>query len=225
MKNTQFKIAQISASLQPHGLIARGGFFDDSRSIVLVGSAGSAFWPAFKASPEYSDGRENPLDRWSERIGNDIAAMFGAECVFPFGEAPYHPFLRWSQRAEPVLPSALGILIHPEFGLWHAYRFALLLPAPLAVDSDIVAAERACDSCAGKPCLSACPVGAFSTDGYDVEVCYRYLAANPDSDCNTAGCLARRSCPEAAELRYADEHAAFHMSAFVRSQGKIFGDG
>ena len=29
-------------------------------------------------------------------------------------------------RAEGLKPSPIGILMHPQFGLWHAYRGALL---------------------------------------------------------------------------------------------------
>ena len=34
--------------------------------LVLVGTVGSAFWSSFSASPEYTDGLPNPLDRWSQ---------------------------------------------------------------------------------------------------------------------------------------------------------------
>ena len=36
-------------------------------------------------------------------------------------------------RAEAVAPSPLGILIHPDYGLWHAYRGALAFAERLAL--------------------------------------------------------------------------------------------
>src|SRR4030095_137820 len=40
---------------------------------------------------------------------------------------------RWAMRAEAVAPSPLGILIHPDYGLWHAYRGALAFAERLAL--------------------------------------------------------------------------------------------
>ena len=225
MYTNTINIQTIDDVLMPYGLVTRGGFNDpnlDAESLVLVGSAGSKFWEAFRSSPEFRDGQDHALDRWSERIGDDVAARMGAGSVYPFGDAPFHPFLEWAQRAEPVQASAIGIFIHPEYGLWHAYRFALLLPGPLAELNEAPSGPAACMNCVAKPCLSSCPVGAFSAGGYDVEACYRYLAAESDAPCHTSGCIARQSCPEGSPYRYEDEHAAFHMKAFVRSQGRIF---
>ena len=225
MDSDTINIETIDDALTPYGLVTRGGFNGpdlDAESLVLVGSAGSEFWTAFRSSPEIKDGEEHALDRWSARIGNGVAARMSATSVFPFGEAPFHPFLEWAQRAEPVQSSAMGIFIHPEYGLWHAYRFALLLPLPLTGLRPRTTTKSACVSCVARPCLSSCPVGAFSTDGYDVEACCRYLATEPDARCHTSGCIARQSCPEGSAYRYEQEHAAFHMKAFVRSQGKSF---
>jgi hypothetical protein len=50
--------------------------------------------------------------------------------VFPF-ERPYLPFQRRAMRAEACYPSPLGLLIHPDYGLWHGYRGALLFAAAI----------------------------------------------------------------------------------------------
>ena len=193
-------------------------------SVALVGVAGSGIWPEFASSPEYRDGLPDPLDRWSRRIGGQVATELGAQPVFPFDGPPYHPFLGWAVMSGPVWPSRLGIHIHSEYGLWHAFRFALLFRQPLAdlpaPDTDV----RPCDRCATSPCLSACPADAFSDGGYDVERCYRFLDSNPVARCHTEGCLARGSCPVGAGYRYIPEHAAFHMAAFLRAQARRFGD-
>ena len=54
-----------------------------------------------------------------------LAPGFGATALFPFGGPPWLPFQRWAMKADCVTASPLGILIHPDFGLWHAYRGAL----------------------------------------------------------------------------------------------------
>lgn len=59
-----------------------------------------------------------------------VAEALGATAVYPF-QPPWQPFQRWAMRAEDVQSSPLGILIHPDYGLWHAYRAALLFDRPL----------------------------------------------------------------------------------------------
>lgn len=180
-------------------------------TIMLVGFAGSAQWPSFARSPEAGDGAPDPLDRWSRRVVCGLAAETGAVPVFPFGGPPWLPFLKWARRAEPVCPSPLGLLIHPDWGLWHSYRGALAFRDRL----DLPPADNRpspCDSCAAKPCLSACPVAAFGTEGYDVAACKTHIATPAGSDCMALGCRARRACPVGAP--YSPEEAGFHMRAF-----------
>ena len=250
------KLAPIITAAAEYGIIARGGFAVDAQDAVpdidiggkllaakyllLFGNAGSSMWAAFSASIEYRDNRPDPLNRWSARIGQTIAAQFSARALFPFGDSPRphppHPFVRWGKKAESLQNSRLGLLIHPQFGLWHAYRFALAFaetPAqhdndnndkgsPPAPAPDNSSAQNICRQCTTKPCRPACPVAAFGDDGYDVQACYRYLAANPDSPCMTHGCQARVSCPAGAAYRYDPPHAAFHMRAFVDAMAAKF---
>ena len=74
-------------------------------------------------------------------------------------------------RAEPVFRSPIGIMIHPEFGLWHVYRAVLLfaeyidLPAWSAV-------ENPCDACEAKPCRKVCPADAFTPSRFDAFLCF-----------------------------------------------------
>ena len=221
-------IAPIRAAAARHGLVVRGGFVvgDDERLprvggaaaeyLLLFGNAGSKMWEVFSRSDEYRDGAPHPLNRWSERVGNEFAAAFAARALFPFGGPPHLPFLRWGKRAEGLQNSELGMLIHPRYGLWHAYRFALAFASPIDLPTTQPAAGI-CGQCALKPCRGACPVGAFTDAGYDVHACHRHLEANPGGRCMTHGCQARIACPEGAAYRYDAPHAAFHMTAFVRA--------
>lgn len=128
---------------------------------------------------------------------------------------PWLPFQRWAMRAEPVTASPLGILIHPDWGLWHSYRGALAFRERLDLPA-VPARASPCASCAAKPCLTACPVSAFSTEGYDVAGCRAHIATPAGADCMSGGCLARISCPVGAAHRYTGAQAAFHMRAFSR---------
>jgi len=182
-----------------------------------VGFVGSDNWPAFANSSEAADGQPNPLDRWSARVVSALALSLGATPLFPFDGPPFLPFQRWAQKAEPVHPSPLGILIHPDWGLWHAYRGALAFAERI----DLPPADRRpspCDSCADKPCLSACPVGAFTPAGYNVPACVSHIAAPAGADCMNAGCRARRACPVGAQYRHVPAQAEFHQQAFLAAQ-------
>ena len=210
------------------GLVPRGAFrlkADERRgslaavrTIVLAGMAGHDGWDAFAASPEASDGCADPLDRWSRRVIEALARELGATALFPFGGPPWLPFQQWARRAEPVHASPIGILIHPRYGLWHSYRGALGFSAALAVPEPEAAASP-CDSCSGRWCLKACPVGAFSGSGYDVGACAAHVKSAAGADCVALGCRARRACPVGAEHAYEPEQANFHMRAFLGGQG------
>jgi hypothetical protein len=212
-------LPRIERALESHGLILRGGFHPENDeaglegigTVVLVGNAGPAMWEAFMP---HIDAERNSLDRWTKRVIDRIAEKFGARVIYPFGpEAP--PFQRWAIRAETVYPSPLGILIHPEYGLWHAYRAALLLSEQLDLPPHSTASSP-CDSCAEKPCLSACPVSAFAGTNYDVAACASHLAG-AEQTCLAVGCLARNACPIGEKWRYREAQIVFHMAAFNRS--------
>jgi len=184
-------------------------------TLVLLGFTGSRQWPEFARSAEARDGLPHPLDRWSRRLVGALAEEFGARDLYP-GATPPPPFQRFAARAEALHQSPLGLLIHPRWGLWHAYRGALLLPQRIALPGAAPSASP-CASCAGRPCLAACPVQAFRDGSFDLERCVRHVASEAGSDCREQGCRARRACPVGAEFRYEEDHAGFHMRAFLRS--------
>ncbi|MBK1669074.1 hypothetical protein CKO28_13630 [Rhodovibrio sodomensis] len=213
---------EVAGALSECGLLLRGGFRatagdglpEGDGTVLMVGNAGPALWRVFPHAPEARDGAANGLDRWSRRVMTELAARFGARAILPFDGPPYAPFQRWARRAEPVAPSPVGILIHPDYGLWHAYRGALVFARAL----DLPPADdrpRPCDSCADQPCLTTCPVEAFSAAGYDVAACSAHIATPDGQDCVDGGCLARRACPVGTAYRYDGAQASWHMRAFL----------
>ncbi|GAB4366812.1 MAG: 4Fe-4S dicluster domain-containing protein [Kiloniellaceae bacterium] len=224
-------LAAIETALAESGLVALGAFHpaaDDAvpaladgrpcGTLVLAGNVGGSLWPAFSAAPEARDGGPDALDRWSARVLGGLAAAFGGAALFPFGGPPYLPFQRWARRGAPLTQSPLGMLIHPDYGLWHAYRGALALPAVLPLDA-VAARPDPCAACADKPCLTACPVGAFTAAGYDVTACAGHVAAPAGADCLDLGCRARRACPVGRQYHYPAAQARFHMAAFIAAHG------
>jgi hypothetical protein len=222
---------ELAAAAAVHGLILRGGFrvgadedlsaFAGDRpvaTVVLIGNAGDTLWEPFSASPEYADGAPHPLDRWCRRVIDGIAATADAATCYPNDGPPWPPFISWAKRAGPVVESPIGILVHPDYGLWHAFRGALLLPRPI----DLPAPDRRpppCNQCPEQPCRTACPVRAFTAEGYDVDACADFLAGDEGTRCG-GGCLARRACPVGQEYNYPRIQQALHLDAFLEAQGR-----
>ena len=220
-------IGLLGRYLRPHGLAISGGFHPtaadgvppmaDGRpagTLYLVANLGGAMWPAFSQSLEFTDGTAHPLDRWTSRVLRRLADDAGAAALFPFGGPPWLPFQRWAARAGSVTSSPLGILIHPKYGLWHAYRGAIAFDRQLPLP-ETDPRPRPCDSCLDRPCLLACPVGAFKPEGYDVAGCRAHVASATGKRCREGGCLARLACPVGREHAYPPAQMAFHMKAFL----------
>lgn len=185
---------------------------------MLLGFTGGRQWPHFARAAEAHDGLPDPLDRWSRRVIAALARQFGAVDAYPSGTAAaLLPFQRLARRSEPVHPSPIGLLIHERWGLWHAYRGALVLPSVIDLPPAQASGVHPCTSCEAKPCLAACPVRAFGPAGFDLDACVDHVLSEAGEECRERGCLARRACPVGSEFRYGDEQARFHMRAFVRS--------
>ncbi len=188
-----------------------------SRSLVLFGAEGGSIWPTFSNSPEYHDEQADPLDRWSRRIGSVLASELGGLALFPFDGPPFHPFISWASESGSVYSSRLGLSLDRRFGLWHAFRFALVLPYEIDHADPPTDIKPACDTCRDTPCLHSCPVSAFDGEQYDVHTCYQYLRDTPEAACHSTGCIARNACPEGAGQRYPNEQVVFHMRQFYKA--------
>ncbi len=226
MSEPRASLEEVERAFHAAGLVSRGAFHpepDDkvpalaggapARTLVLAGNVGRSMWAAFSKAERAP---QHALDAWSRAVLEPIAGRFGGAAMFPGGGPPFQPFIAWAQRAGPVTQSAIGMLIHPDYGLWHAYRGALALPDRLALPSPDMR-PRPCDSCADKPCLSTCPVDAFKPSGYDMPACIGFLESPPGTECASQGCAARRACPVGREHIYEPAQAAFHMAAFVKA--------
>lgn len=187
-------------------------------TLVLVGNAGPAMWRAFARQPR-RDSDPDPLDHWSRQTLTTVATTLSKKvdlpvlALFPFDGPPYRPFQKWAQRTGNVHRSPLGPMVHHQYGLWHAYRGALLVPARLNLPP-VTIIPSPCDACAAKPCLAVCPVQAFDGTAYDVPACVDHLASGAGEDCFKRGCLARAACPVGASYAYGEDQARFHLGKF-----------
>ncbi len=225
----------LALRLAQHGLIVLGEFAPDAgdgvpalsnglvpRAVVLVGNAGPAMWRAFQAARREE---AHPLDSWTRRTIEPLAAEFGMEAVYPFAGPPFLPFHAWGEKAGAFFPSPMAPAIHPRYGTWFGLRAALLSPkADPALASPAPRATNPCDGCVDRPCLSACQSGAITKDGYDARRCLDYLETLTGHACLMNGCHARHACPVGREYAYGQAQAEFHMRAFVQNFGPLLRD-
>jgi ferredoxin len=211
-------LAEIDASLAPHHLEVLGGFHpgpddgapDGCRTLLMLGPREPGFWAHVSAAPEFADGKPDPLDRWSRRVIGRLACDLGAKALFPFGGPPWRPFIGWAQRTGRAHVSPVTLLVHDHAGLMVSYRGALALRERIDLPP---APPTPCDGCA-RPCEAACPVGALSANGYDIQACHAFLDTEAGRDCLDRGCRVRRACPVSERYGRRPEQSAFHMRSF-----------
>lgn len=198
-------IAQAATAVH---LTALGGFHEDGATTILLGPREPGFWDHVSAHPAFTG--DEPLDNWSDATITGLADQLSATPLFPFGGPPYNAFISWALKSGETWQSPVGLLVHKDAGLLVSYRGALRfghhIDLPIPVTSP-------CDTCADKPCLTACPVGAIGADGYAVPACKAHIATDPVC---RAGCRVRLSCPISQPYGRTPAQTAFHMEAFVR---------
>ena len=205
------------ASFTPLGWFAPrhgDGVPDGARFVILIGNAGPDMFRRFAAE---RDSKRETMDAWTREVVTGLARDLDAQALYPFDMNPPWPFLTWARRGGAGHVSPLGLNIHPAYGLWHAYRAALLFP----VEFDLPvqgAGPHPCDSCAERPCLTTCPAGAFDGTRYDVPACASHIASENGQACMSRGCLARHACPVGQAFAYSPAQAQFHMRAFLAAR-------
>lgn len=182
-----------------------------TQTFVLLGPGPDGFWDRIIASPEFLDGDPDPIDRWSKRVIDALAADNGAQALYPFGGPPWLPFLRWATESSGLWQSPAGMLVHDTAGLMVSIRGALALPTRVELPKS---RHKPCDSC-HVPCLKVCPVSALKGDKYDTDACRAHLLTPAGHDCIQWGCRARRVCPVSEGAGRTAAQSAYHMARFL----------
>jgi len=199
-------------ALTDYCLTDAGRISHGDHTLILI-APGPTFWKVFTASAEWISKDPDPVDAWSERIITKLAEDLNGEAFFPFGGPPYEPFLEWALKSGEAFPSPTGPLVHARLGMMISYRGAIKVPVKLS-PRDL---ENPCDSCAEKPCLTACPVSALAPEqDYDVPTCYDHLRTKEGQNtCFSMGCAVRRACPISKGAHRDPSQSAYHMSRFL----------
>lgn len=197
----------IATAANPLHLTPLGDFHEGETTTILLGPLEPGFWAYVTQRLEFSGA--DPLDNWSRATIVSLAEYTGSQTRFPFGGPPYHPFISWALRSGETWQSPVGLLVHKDAGLLVSYRGALRFDHRIDLPTP---SSKPCDTCAEQPCLTACPVSALSSTGYDVPSCKTHIET--DALCR-AGCRVRMACPVSQSYWRAPAQSAFHMKAFI----------
>ena len=198
---------EIEKIAAPFHLTPLGGFHEGETTTILLGPMEPGFWDYVTQRFEFS-GNE-PLDNWSHAIISLLSDTTNSQALFPFGGPPYHSFISWALRSGEAWQSPVGLLIHNEAGLLVSYRGALKFDYRIDLPPS---STNPCNTCADQPCLTACPVSALSSKGYDVPNCKAHIKT--DAICET-GCRVRMACPVSQSYGRVQAQTEFHMKAFI----------
>lgn len=191
----QQKLAEADPAASPH------------RQLLLIGNGGELFW---QRSREFVARTEHPLDEFAldtvQRFLAEVAPGVRYRVLYP--GPSLIPLQTLGALAGWHHPSPMMVGINDYWGMWYAYRVALV------ADTDFTPSARVdsvspCLTCADKPCLAACPADALGLeDGLRLERCLDHRVA-PASNC-AGTCLARVACPVGSQHRYPDEQIDYH---------------
>lgn len=193
-------------------LAAAGYRLEKYRQLILIGHAGKAFWQALQQSAPHAD---HPVDTFSrqtvDRVLGEALQEGRYDILYP-GPLPLDLQALGAQAGwHHASPFWVGV--NARYGSWFAYRALILADSDFAVT--IPWAEPSpCDSCAGRPCVGACPANAMAGGQFEVERCMAYRR-QPDSLCRYQ-CLARNACPVGPQYRYDDSQMKHHYAASLR---------
>jgi len=175
--------------------------------LILLANGGYGFWGPFAAdNPDV----EHPIDHYSIKITERFFETYlsGVSVIRIYPQAHQLPIQRLSRYAGWSFPSPLGMDIHPEFGLWYAYRSIYLIDSELPVYYDSYR-QSPCEKCREKPCFDACPAGAVrGIEKFDTTACINHRLSEGSSCIDT--CAARMACPAGAQHRYSADQMSYH---------------
>ncbi|MGH7779400.1 MAG: hypothetical protein ACREQR_06205 [Candidatus Binataceae bacterium] len=197
----------------------------DARTIIVVGNGGGELWAALKRHAGEHPGwwqRANPLDDFTrEIVEREIlppAREGGANIrvVYPFmNNAATLNFIALGKAAGLAGPSILGVVVHPVYGPWMAFRAAILIDQAIDAPGPAVAFDP-CPSCTVRSCIPACPVDAIAFPaGWDTPRCLTHRV-EVEPDC-APRCHARAGCVLGPEHRYPADELAYHQMRALRA--------
>ncbi|MCW8882832.1 MAG: hypothetical protein OQL17_02050 [Sedimenticola sp.] len=179
----------------------------EATRVILIGHAGQSLWQKLQIQTLT---QSDPVDYYShmaaQAFAEEVLADSDYQIIYPGDKSV--ALQQLGALAGWHTPSPLGLGINPRWGVWYAYRAALLTNAPLPVMLE-AEPDNPCNQCADKPCITHCPAGALAENRQiDMTRCACYRLSE-QSAC-TDRCLARISCPVSTQHRYTLDQIQYH---------------
>jgi hypothetical protein len=150
----------------------------------------------------------------SELLPRTKAGQILGQIVYPFSTGPSLNFMELAKASGLGGPSILGVLVHPVFGPWIAFRAALLLDLDL-YQPGAASGFDPCPACTVRSCIPACPVNAVTFEqGWEVLKCLEHRV-EVEPDC-ASRCHARVACVLGPENRYPDDEISYHQQRALK---------
>ena len=195
----------------------------NARSVILIGFAGRSFWVVLQRflseNPEFRDTREDRIDDYTLLQFKSASKILDDEKVnywmaFPFGSSgPTLDFSKLGELGGVGVKSLMGILIHPEYGLWVSLRGAIITDLEFSQYDEPLPSFNPCPHC-HKPCISVCPASTVSENGWDYNACMKFRIS---TDTCRNNCASRRACPYGNEHQYSEEQLSHHHKFVLKS--------
>jgi len=183
--------------------------------LLLIGHGGRRLWEEIQHRDQPT---EDPFDDISVALTRQFLRDYLGDppvhFIYPETAIPL-PLQQLGMLAGWHHPSPLGVGINGVYGLWFAYRAAVLTTDVLMPTLPMNEASP-CETCVERPCITACPADAVSTAGnFQAGACFsqRLMA---DSSCGDR-CHSRLACPYFVEHRYSDEQMGYHYGLSLAS--------
>ncbi|MDG2261957.1 MAG: hypothetical protein P8N50_06415 [Actinomycetota bacterium] len=182
--------------------------------LVMLGQGGRSLWNRMEGDKVSGKDLFDDFSIESVRAWMQAQHPDGShEVVYP-GDTPI-PLGRLAEHVGWGRPSPLGLSIHHRFGPWIAHRIVFLTDVDLPPTST-EEHDHPCDTCVGRPCVSACPARAVGETGnFDITSCAAHRIED-GSKC-ALQCIARNACPVGADHRYGDAQMQHHYRSGLDS--------
>ena len=187
----------------------------DCQTAIVFANGGQDLWTHFledlRANPSHLTDTAHPLDdfigRWIQSVDpNPDSTRRWVQCA---EEADvFIDFRSLALSAGLGTPSLLGLVIHPEYGLWVSMR-TVLLSTEVFEHTTKNTVQSPCTQCVEKPCISACPGKAVTLSGWSVQQCATF---HGESTLCATQCRSRQSCPVGVLHRHSDLQHTYHSN-------------
>jgi len=194
-------------------------YLTNCQSAIVFANGGTQFWECFvediRANPEHFTEHQHPVDDFVLRCIESVDSVPNHTRRWITCSEDSDVFLDFRVLAERVglgHQSPVGLLIHPEYGLWVSMRMVLLTTEHLS--HTVLSTVSPCTGCETKPCINACPAGAVSISGWSVQKCASF---HRESTVCEGVCYSRMRCPVGSQYRHSKLQHLYHNS---RSLGR-----